>query len=435
MRMAHNYTGAVMAIPIRNYRQPVLSVQCPKCQREQGKRCHDEHGYIVPTHRERFRAAMKESCTFIRRFVDCLRIERGRSEHTISNYERDVWQFAEWLDKPLAQAERSDVRTYIGELLASGISGGSARRKGSTLRTFYKILFTDGVISADPTRTVPLPKAEKVMPRFLEPSEVDGILNPGATTAEDDLGKYLVRRDTAILELLYAGALRVSELAGARLSDLNLIDRYILVRGKGDKERIAPFGLRAATALGTWLAMRPLLTKDSPWLFVGRWGRQLTRQRLWQMVRGRSQGVGRNVSPHMFRHSCATHMIENGADLRTVQTILGHADISTTQIYTNVSPGWVRKVYRKHHPRARDKARQMSLPIEDGRAVPLIGPTICAHCMEPVCSESKWYCAKHLLLNREHSKASWRRIRERRKTARGRKKAGSVHPSRRRKAA
>src|SRR5947208_3686433 len=162
--MAHNYRGAVMTIPIRNYRQPVLSVQCPKCQREPGKRGHDEHGYIVPTHRERFRAAMKESCTAIHRFLNWLRIERGASENTISNYERDVWQFAEWLDKPLAQAERSDVRTYIGELLAS-ISGGSARRKGSTLRTFYKILFTDGVISSDPTRTVPLPKAEKVLPR------------------------------------------------------------------------------------------------------------------------------------------------------------------------------------------------------------------------------------------------------------------------------
>ena len=433
--MAHNYRGAVMTIPIRNYRQPVLSVQCPKCQREPGKRCHDEHGYIVPTHRERFRAAMKESCTAIHRFLNWLRIERGASENTISNYERDVWQFAEWVDKPLAQAERSDVQTYIGELLASGMTGRSAARKVSTLRTFYKILFMDRVVSADPMTAVRLPKAEKVLPRFLEPSEVDGILNPRATTAEDDLGKYLVRRDTAILELLYAGALRVSELAGARLSDLNLIDRYILVRGKGDKERIAPFGLRAATALGTWLAMRPLLTKDSPWLFVGRWGGQLTRQRLWQMVRGRSQGVGRNVSPHMFRHSCATHMIENGADLRTVQTILGHADISTTQIYTNVSPGWVRKVYQKHHPRARDKARQMSLPIEDGRAAPLIGPTICAHCTEPVCSESKWYCAKHLLLQRERSKRSWKRIRERRKAERGRKKAGSVHPSRKRKAA
>ena len=369
----------------------------------------------------------------IRSFLDCLRVG-GRAEHTISNYERDVWKFADWFDKPLTQAKSSDVQEYIGDLLAFGMTGRSAARKVSTLRTFYKILFMDRVVSADPMTAVRLPKAEKVLPRFLEPSEVDGILNR-SEPAEDDLGKYLVRRDTAILELLYAGALRVSELAGARLSDLNLIDRYILVRGKGDKERIAPFGLRAATALSTWLAMRPLLTKDSAWLFVGRWGRQLTRQRLWQMVRDRSRGVDRPVSPHMFRHSCATHMIENGADLRTVQTILGHADISTTQIYTNVSPGWVRKVYQKHHPRARDKARQMSLPIEDGRAAPLIGPTICAHCMEPVCGESKWYCAKHLLLQRERSKRSWKKIRERRKPKRGRKKAGSVHPSRKRKAA
>ena len=242
-----------MTIPISNYRQPVLSVQCPKCQREPGKRCHDERGYIVPTHRERLRAVLKEPGTEIRRFLDWLRIERGAAEHTISNYERDVWQFAEWLDKPLTQAERSDVRTYIGELLASGMTGRSAARKVSTLRTFYKLLFMDGVISADPMTAVRLPKAEKVLPRFLESSEVDGILNPSGP-AEDDLGKYLVRRDQAILELLYAGGLRVSELADARLADVNLIARYILVRGKGDKERIAPFGLTAAKALGTWLA-------------------------------------------------------------------------------------------------------------------------------------------------------------------------------------
>src|SRR2546422_4694080 len=174
-----------MAIPIRNYRQPVMSVQCPKCKREAGQRCHDERGYIVPTHRERFRAAMKESCTLIRRFLDYLRIERGASENTISNYERDVWRLAEWFDRPLTQAERGDVQTYIGDLLAFGMTGRSAARKVSTLRTFYKLLFTDGLISADPMTAVRLPKVEKVLPRFLEPSEVDGILNPSATTAED----------------------------------------------------------------------------------------------------------------------------------------------------------------------------------------------------------------------------------------------------------
>jgi integrase/recombinase XerD len=371
----------------------------------------------------------------IRSFLSCLHVERGSAENTISNYERDVWQFAEWFDKPLTKAKRSDIQKYIGELLASGMSGRSAARKVSTLRTFYKILFMDRVVSADPMSAIQSPEPEKVLPRFLAPSEVDAILNPSATTAEDDLGKYLVRRDQAILELLYASGLRVSEIAGARLEDLNLIDRCIVVRGKGDKERIAPFGQQAATALRTWLALRRLLTKDSPWLFVGRWGRQLTRQRLWKIVSEHSARIGRKVSPHMFRHSCATHMIENGADLRTVQTILGHALISTTQIYTNVSPGWVWKEYLKHHPRAGERqGRQMSLPIADGRAAPQIGPTICAHCMEPVCSESKWYCARHLLLQRERSRASWKRIRERRKAER-KKAAGSTQPSRKRKAA
>ena len=185
--------------------------------------------------------------------MDCLGFIVFPLDKTIFAHYSTCSQGIFTLDKPLTQAERSDVRTYIGELLASGMTGRSAARKVSTLRTFYKLLFMDGVISADPMTAVRLPKAEKVLPRFLESSEVDGILNPSGP-AEDDLGKYLVRRDQAILELLYAGGLRVSELADARLADVNLIARYILVRGKGDKERIAPFGLTAAKALGTWLA-------------------------------------------------------------------------------------------------------------------------------------------------------------------------------------
>jgi integrase/recombinase XerD len=170
-----------------------------------------------------------------------------------------------------------------------------------------------------------------------------------------------------MLELLYGGGVRVSEVADARLEDLKLDMGYILVRGKGDKERMVPLGVPAQQALQRYLQIgRPVLTgsktkiaKSSPLLFLGTGGRRLTRQRLWQLVgqAGVTSGLpaGRHVSPHMLRHSCATHMVENGADLRTVQTILGHADISTTQIYTHVALDRLKSVYAKHHPRAKAK--------------------------------------------------------------------------------
>jgi len=162
-----------------------------------------------------------------------------------------------------------------------------------------------------------------------------------------------------MLEMFYAGALRVSEIVGVKLEDLKLDLGYVLVRGKGDKERIVPLGKSAQDALSTYMkTSRPLLVagKSSPLLFFGRGTRKLSRQRVWQMVRAASSNAGRNASPHMLRHSCATHMVENGADLRTVQTILGHADISTTQVYTHVAMDRLKSVYQKHHPRA--KARK-----------------------------------------------------------------------------
>ncbi len=169
-------------------------------------------------------------------------------------------------------------------------------------------------------------------------------------------GEAIAARDRAILEVLYAAALRVSEITGVKLEDLKLDLGYLLVRGKGDKERIVPLGKGAQDALIFYIKdARPVLAKgtSSPLLFVGRRGRRLTRQRVWQMVRAASAGAGRNASPHMLRHSCATHMVENGADLRTVQTILGHADISTTQVYTHLALDRLKGVYQKHHPRAK----------------------------------------------------------------------------------
>jgi integrase/recombinase XerD len=159
-----------------------------------------------------------------------------------------------------------------------------------------------------------------------------------------------------MLEVLYAGALRVSEIIGVKLEDLKLDLGYVLVRGKGDKERIVPLGKSAQDALTEYMKHSRVVLmagKTTPLLFFSRGARKLTRQRVWQMVRAASVGTGRNASPHMLRHSCATHMVENGADLRTVQTILGHSDISTTQVYTHLALDRLKNVYQKHHPRAK----------------------------------------------------------------------------------
>jgi len=224
------------------------------------------------------------------------------------------------------------------------------------------------------------PRQWKVLPKSLARDEVESTLaSPAAQLASGHRNSKdaaaLAARDRAMLELLYAGALRVSEMVNATVEDLKLESGYMLVRGKGDKERIVPLGKPAQDALSEYLAQgRPVLAemrgskppknaarssaismKNSPLLFIARGGRKLTRQRVWQMVGAASVASGRHASPHMLRHSCATHMVENGADLRTVQTILGHSDISTTQIYTHLALDRLRTVYQKHHPRAKGR--------------------------------------------------------------------------------
>jgi integrase/recombinase XerD len=189
--------------------------------------------------------------------------------------------------------------------------------------------------------------------------------NPQAASERREAEAMAVR-DRAMLEMFYAGALRVSEIIGVKIEDLKLDLGYVLVRGKGDKERIVPLGKSALDALGTYLGEpRRLLLKgkSSPLVFVGRGPRKLSRQRVWQMVRASSDVTGRKASPHMLRHSCATHMVENGADLRTVQTILGHSDISTTQVYTHLALDRLKNVYRKHHPRAKGRSTKDEVGI------------------------------------------------------------------------
>ncbi|HEX7424066.1 MAG TPA: site-specific tyrosine recombinase XerD [Terriglobales bacterium] len=294
-------------------------------------------------------------------FLDYLRVERGSAKLTIAAYTSDLAQFAEFLEKRhvvLSGARREDVREYIQELFSNQLDGRSVGRKLSAIRQLYRHLLLDGKIDKDPTLNIDSPRQWKVLPKALSRDEVGAMLAETPPRNETVLRQALALRDHAMLELLYAGGVRVSEVADARLEDLKLEMGYILVRGKGDKERIVPLGVPAQQALQRYLKNgRGAIAKkrSSPLLFLGTGGRRLTRQRIWQLVGKAGLASGRHASPHMLRHSCATHMVENGADLRTVQTILGHADISTTQIYTHVALDRLKSVYAKHHPRAKTR--------------------------------------------------------------------------------
>ena len=294
-------------------------------------------------------------------FLDYLRIEKGLAPLTISAYGTDIRQFAEFLEgrkRRLGNARRVEVRDFIQQLFANGVDGRSVGRKLSALRHLYRYLLVDGMIGYDPTLNIDSPKQWKVLPKSLAHAEMEQTLAGPRATSDSPLARAIAARDRAMLEVFYAGALRVSEIVNAKLEDLKLEMGYMLVRGKGDKERLVPLGKSAQDALAEYLGV-PRLTlaagKGPALLFLARGAHQLTRQRVWQMVRAASAGAGRNASPHMLRHSCATHMVENGADLRTVQTILGHADISTTQVYTHLALDRLKTVYEKHHPRAKAK--------------------------------------------------------------------------------
>jgi integrase/recombinase XerD len=314
-------------------------------------------------------------------FLDYLRLEKGLAPLSISAYATDLGQFATFLEKhkrDLPTARRDDVREFLQQLFSYQVDGRSVGRKLSALRHLYRYLLLDNKIEHDPTLNIESPRQWKVLPKALARDEMERTLAAPAARAasgeQTELAAVLAVRDRAMLEVFYAGALRVSEMVGARLEDLKLDAGYMLVCGKGNKERVVPLGKSAQDALTEYLEQsRPLLlararksrpsqresgaerfaSPGSPLLFIARGGRKLTRQRVWQMVRAASAASGRKASPHMLRHSCATHMVEGGADLRTVQTILGHADISTTQVYTHLALDRLRGVYQKHHPRAK----------------------------------------------------------------------------------
>ncbi|MGA8781200.1 MAG: site-specific tyrosine recombinase [Terracidiphilus sp.] len=304
-------------------------------------------------------------------FDSYLKVEKGLRPLTCEAYLSDLRVFAEFLEGRnclLATAAEADVSGLLEHLRAHGIDSRTAARKLSCLRGFYRWLLLDKRIQHDPTINIESPKAWKVLPKSLAESEVSEMLERAGMAASHPKAKATDLRDRAILEMLYAAGLRVSEVTTLSTSDVMLDKGRVLVRGKGDKERIVPLGRTALHAIEDYMREgRPLLERISPTrkskavrldrarLFLSLRGMPLSRQWIWHLVKR----MNRSTSPHGLRHSCATHMVEHGADLRSVQMMLGHADISTTQVYTHLALGRLKAVHRLHHPRA---ARRPSEP-------------------------------------------------------------------------
>lgn len=285
-----------------------------------------------------------------------LKVEKGMRPATCEAYGRDLLQFAESIEERnavLATAVAEDVSSFMQRLRANAVESRSIARKLSCLRGFYRWLLLDKRISYDPTVNIETPASWKILPKSLAEGVVAEMLETTGAAARCDDADALALRDHAILELLYAGGLRVGEICALRQEDLHLDQARAQVRGKGDKERIVPLGEKAVAAIEAYVQRgRPTLVRAGAVeraLFLSVRGRALTRQWVWEMVRA----TNGQASPHMLRHSCATHMVEHGADLRSVQTLLGHADIATTQVYTHVAMEHLKQVHRMHHPRGK----------------------------------------------------------------------------------
>jgi integrase/recombinase XerD len=375
-------------------------------------------------------------------FLDYKTVEVGISANTREKYGTILSLFSSFLGKkePSRATER-EVRNYISACFDRELEPSSIANSISCLREFFKYLLKAGVIRQNPMTRIESPKQWKRIPRAISETEVMALLNAAQPRHRQELPAYNVAlqlavalRDLSIVEVLYSSAMRASELISARLSDLRLEERTLTVSGKGSKMRLVPLGRPAVAALHHYLNVRPLLERTpSPFLFIGRRGRKLTRQRLWQILNALAKRAGvMYVSPHVLRHSAATHMLDHRADLRTIQTILGHEYIGSTERYLKVAQERLREVLQRCHPLSNPKRQQMAL-FPPPSLVP--GAIICSQCVAPAL-EGSTFCALHLKLNRERSKRSWRKAHpKRQKAERERKKAGSVHPSRKRKAA
>ena len=287
-------------------------------------------------------------------YLNYLLIEKGLSQNTIESYSSDLIIYLNFLKKKrintITDADSTAILKHLISLRNTGLAARSRARHLVTLRGFYKFLIEEKVIENDPTRIVDLPKSGLKLPDVLSFEEVKSVLNA------PDINKPTGARDTAMIELLYAAGLRVSELVNLKVQDVNLKACFVKVFGKGSKERVVPIGRYAKGSIDYYIkTFRQKLLKNiaSPYLFVARAGKPMTRQGFWKLLRkyGQKAGIIRKIKPHSLRHSFASHLLERGADLRSIQIMLGHVDISTTQIYTHVTCEHLKKIHKKFHPR------------------------------------------------------------------------------------
>jgi integrase/recombinase XerD len=288
---------------------------------------------------------------FVREFLSYIQVEKGLSANTLQSYARDIAKlqsFAEQSGKAVESLERKDLREWISRMSRGGLAPSSVSRAVSAARSFFRFLMLDGHIKRHPAEDINTPQRISYLPRFLSEEEIERLMATPNTQTDEGV------RDRALLELMYATGVRVSEAVGLRTTDVDVHSGLVACHGKGNKQRRVPIGKSAIHWLQQYLSVRKKLGSETkPHLFLHR-GRALTRQAAWSIIKKHAGKAGvPDISPHTLRHSFATHLLQHGADSRSVQALLGHSDISTTQIYTHITDIHMRKTYDRFHPRAR----------------------------------------------------------------------------------
>ncbi len=286
----------------------------------------------------------------VERFLNYLTVEKGLAANTLESYSRDIHKFRNYLNscgKQITCFKRGDLTSFLNDLRDAGNQSATLARSIAAIRGFCRFMLIEGIMEEDPLENLVTPKGWKRIPAIIGASEVSALL-------EKPEGKKLSLRDRAILETIYSSGLRASEVINMKMGDINFEAGFITIMGKGSKERVVPINETALSTIKKYIEeSRPdiLRKRNSRFLFLAKGGKPMTRQRLWQLIKTYSTGLSSNISPHTLRHCFASHLLDGGADLRALQKMLGHTDISSTQIYTRVTPERLKKIHKEHHPR------------------------------------------------------------------------------------